>query len=178
MFSIYTVPSGPPQNLTGIAINSTAIALSWNAPRFENRNGVIRHYIVNVTEHQTGTTFGTVTTQMAIIFSSLHPYYTYVCTVYAVTIGAGPGAEPVSVTTMEDSKYNYYLDYTLCIQSPPLTSQLPSYSSQWSTKGPCRSSNFIISCETFLAATSFRATKRQNHSICCEYDQYRDWRRI
>ena len=78
--------------------------MSWNVPLFEDRNGVIRHYIVNVIERQTGTKSGTITTQLGITFSSLHPYYTYVCTVYAVTVGAGPGAEPVSVTTMEDSK--------------------------------------------------------------------------
>jgi len=58
-----------------------------------------------VTERETGSKFGAVTTQMGITFSSLHPHYTYVCTVYAVTIGAGPGAVPVNVTTMEDSKY-------------------------------------------------------------------------
>ena len=60
-------------------------------------------------ERQTGNKFGTITTQLGITFSSLHPYYTYVCTVYAVTVGAGPGAEPVSVTTFEDSKYSSVL---------------------------------------------------------------------
>ena len=100
----FIVPSGPPQNVSGRSINSTAIVLSWSSPQFEERNGAIRQYIVNVTERETGSEFGAVTTQMGITFSSLHPYYTYVCTVYAVTIGAGPGAEAVSITTMEDSK--------------------------------------------------------------------------
>ena len=87
-------------------------------------------------ERQTGNKFGTITTQLGITFSSLHPYYTYVCTVYAVTVGAGPGAEPVSVTTLEDGKYNYCIDYcTLCIQNSPLMSHLSSYSSQWCAKG-------------------------------------------
>ena len=83
--------------------------LSWGPPRFEDRNGAIRQYIVNVTELETGFKFGRVATQMMITLSSLHPYYTYVCTVYAVTIGAGPAAEPVSVTTFEDSKYSSVL---------------------------------------------------------------------
>ena len=103
-FYIYAAPSGPPQNVSGLSINATSIMLSWRAPRFEDRNGAIRHYIINVTELETRTKFGAITTQMAITFSSLHPYYTYLCTVYAVTIGAGPGAVPVNVTTMEDSK--------------------------------------------------------------------------
>ena len=83
--------------------------LSWGPPQFEHRNGAIRHYIVNVTEHETGSEFGAVATQMMITLSSLHPYYTYVCSVYAVTIGAGPAAEPVSVTTFEDSKCSFVL---------------------------------------------------------------------
>ena len=73
-------------------------------------NGVIRHYIINVTELETGSEFGAITIQMAITFSLLHPYYTYVCTVYAVSVGAGPGAEPVSVITMEDSKYSFSIE--------------------------------------------------------------------
>ena len=91
--------------------------LSWSPPQFEDRNGAIRHYIANVTEHETGSQFGAVTTQMGITFTSLHPYYMYVCAVYAVTIGAGPGAEPVSVTTMEDSKCSSVL---LCAQTQTL----------------------------------------------------------
>ena len=147
-FFIYAVPSGPPQNISGLSINSTAIALSWSAPRFEDRNGAIRHYTINVTEFETGFEFSAVTTQMGITFSSLHPYYTYVCTVYAVTIGAGPGAEPVSVTTMEDSKcFSAQAQTLLCMHSNlPLMSNLPSYSSQWCAKGSCCSSHFIISC--------------------------------
>ena len=107
---MYIVPSGPPQNVSGLSINSTAIMLSWSAPQFEDQNGAIRHYIINMTELETGSEFGAITTQMVITFSFLHPFYMYVCTVYAVTIGAGPGAEPVSVTTMEDSKYLFRLE--------------------------------------------------------------------
>ena len=87
------------------------IALSWSAPLFEDCNGVIRHYIVNVTELETGYEFGEVTTHMARTYSSLHPYYTYEFSVYAVTVGAGPAAEPVRVTTMEDSRHRHSLDY-------------------------------------------------------------------
>ena len=90
---------------------------SWSPPQFEDRNGAIQHYIVNLTERETESEFGAVTTQMGITFSSLHPYYTYVCTVYAVTIGAGPGAEPVSITTMEDSKCSSVL---WCVQAQTL----------------------------------------------------------
>ena len=96
-----TVPSGPPQNVTGVPISSTAIALSWRAPLFEDRNGVIRHYRVNVTELPTLHELSQVTTHLDTVFSSLHPYYTYEFVVYTVTIGLGPGGG-TNITTLEE----------------------------------------------------------------------------
>ena len=87
-------------------ISSMAVALSWSAPLFEDRNGVIRHYAVNVTELETGYEFGELTPHMTITFFSLHPYYSYQFTVYAVTVGAGTASEPVRITTMEDGKHH------------------------------------------------------------------------
>jgi len=101
-----TVPAGPPQNVSGIAISSTAIALSWRAPLFEDRNGVIRNYIVNVTELETLNEFSQATTHLEIVLSTLHPHYTYECAVFAVTIGPGPGGA-ANVTTLEEGTLQY-----------------------------------------------------------------------
>ena len=46
-------------------------------------------------EQETGTVFYNITTSISIIISNLHPYYTYKCTVSAVTIGNGPVASLV-----------------------------------------------------------------------------------
>ena len=101
-----TVPAGPPQNVSGIPISSTAILLSWRAPLFEDRNGVIRHYIVNVTELETLNEFSQVTTHLEIVLSTLHPHYTYECAVYAVTVGPGPGSA-ANITTLEEGILHY-----------------------------------------------------------------------
>ena len=46
-------------------------------------------------EQETGTLFYSITPSMSIVVSTLHPYYTYKCTVSAVTIGNGPVASLV-----------------------------------------------------------------------------------
>ena len=174
----HAVPSGPPQNVSGVSISSTAIALSWSAPLFEDRNGVIRHYIVNVTELETGYEFGEVTTHMARTYSSLHPYYTYEFSVYAVTVGTGPAAEHVRVTTMEDSKHsNGWTMYPLNVLHK-LTFHSLSCSSQWNTKESCCCSYFIIACSPHMAAPDSRTTEWHHPSICCERYCISNWRRI
>ena len=175
----HAVPSGPPQNVSGVSISSTAIALSWSAPLFEDRNGVIRHYTVNVTEFETGYEFGEVTTHMARTYSSLHPYYTYEFSVYAVTVGAGPAAEPVRVTTMEDSKHNGSCTTATALNLlHKLTSHSLPCSSQWNTKESCSCSYLIITCSPHMAAAGSRTTKWDYLSICRECYCIRNWRRI
>ena len=71
-------------------ITSTSFYLSWNDLPSEYQNGLIRYYIVNITELDTGIvlTYTTTTTDFTAQF--LHPYYYYMCSVSAVTISPGP----------------------------------------------------------------------------------------
>ena len=71
-----------PINFTGIAVNSTAIYLSWSLPPAQGIN--VELYIVEVDELETNRdwTFYAVETHATVI--SLHPYYTYVCKVAVV----------------------------------------------------------------------------------------------
>ena len=48
---------------------------------------------ITILEQETGNVFYSITP--SIVVSSLHPYYTYKCTVSAVTIGNGPVASLV-----------------------------------------------------------------------------------
>ena len=75
----------------------------WEPP--EDPNGYIREYRVNVTEVETGRMFQLITNTTGITIGSLHPYYTYNCTVSAVTIGPGPFSTVITVRTAEDGKY-------------------------------------------------------------------------
>ena len=99
----HLVPSAPPNNVTGFVINSTSISLSWEPPADEELNGLLREYQVDITEVETGTTFqlSTLATETTIIISSLHPYYNYLCSVSAVTIGLGPFSQILTFLTLQ-----------------------------------------------------------------------------
>lgn len=64
--------------------------MQWAPPNENGINGIIQYYNITVNELETG--FITVYTTSLLYFpvSNLHPFYTYKCTVAAVTIGVGP----------------------------------------------------------------------------------------
>ena len=74
----------------------------WDELPSEDKNGIIRYYLVNVTETNTGHHYQTTSTTTDIALSNLHPYYTYSITVAAYTIEEGPFSTPVSFTTLQD----------------------------------------------------------------------------
>ena len=104
MFS-HLEPDAPPQNLNGSTVNSTSLFLSWELPPSEQQNGIIRQYLVNVSELETGSGIELSTTDTNIIVSDLHPFYHYECNVSAVTIGAGPYTLPITIQTLQAGMY-------------------------------------------------------------------------
>lgn len=57
-----------------------------------------------------------------IVLTNLHPYYTYIISVAAYTITAGPFSDPVSVTTVQDSKIHIYTNYPIFLSVVPSSS--------------------------------------------------------
>ena len=101
LFNMYAVPSGTPTNVQGVAISSTSIRLTWEPPRPEDQNGVIQGYNITIIEVVTGSTmYFRNGMNFILTVNSLHPYYTYQCSVSAETIGPGPAAK-VRVTTQQ-----------------------------------------------------------------------------
>lgn len=89
-----------------MALNSSAIHLQWGQPPTEHHNGLIVLYTIICSELESDgavTEHTSVTTNKTII--GLHPFYTYNCSVSAVTVSQGPFSASVSVTTMEDGMY-------------------------------------------------------------------------
>ena len=84
------------------ALSSSSLMLTWLPPPPGSHNGIIREYRINITEIQTGNTFLLSSTSLTIAVTSLHPYYTYECTVSAYTVATGPFTEPTIITTPED----------------------------------------------------------------------------
>jgi len=62
---------------------------------------VIRHYLINVTEQETGRVLQLTSEETDITIGSLHPYYTYHCAIAAVTVAEGPFIT-ITVRTKED----------------------------------------------------------------------------
>ena len=105
-FSVFhvIVPIAGPTNVSGTAIDSETIFLTWNPLPFDQQNGFIHYYIVNVTELDTGYDFVQIATGTELIVYSLHPYYTYVFEISAVTVDEGPFSAPIAVQTQQDGK--------------------------------------------------------------------------
>ena len=77
VLSHFEGPDSPPKNFTAFAISSRSAHLSWLPPPREHRNGLIRHFWINITEINTGRKFERTLFSTATVLSSLHPYYTY-----------------------------------------------------------------------------------------------------
>lgn len=101
------VPTGVPLNVSGSAINSTAIVINWKLPAPEDRNGNITGYSLIIEEVDTNvtTTYNTVLTQLIVAF--LQPYSDYKCQIAAETsVGTGPYGDAITIRTLPDGKLN------------------------------------------------------------------------
>ena len=80
-------------------ITSTSFYLSWSEPPPADQNGLIRQYLVNITELDTGSVFSYIATNTEFTAVFLHPYYYYTCSVSAVTVSAGPYSSSQTIRT-------------------------------------------------------------------------------
>ena len=97
-------PSGPPQNLSVVTVNSRTLLLSWDPPIPEEQNGIIEQYIVTVSSTEEEDSYQLETNFTELKITELHPHYTYSLTVAAVTIATGPFCEPQTTTMPQDGK--------------------------------------------------------------------------
>ena len=99
-------PTLAPEGVVLTAIDSRTLLLSWMPPPFEHQNGIIREYRVNITERETGMAYHLTTAATSLTVPSLHPFYTYNCTVAAFTIAEGPYSFEVNITMPEDGTFS------------------------------------------------------------------------
>ncbi len=99
-------PEAPPILITQNNVLSRSVDLSWAAPRSDLQNGVIRYYIIEAYENDTGNTltYQTPSDQTRFVLSNLHPYYTYTVRIRAVTVSSGPLSVSFTVNTPQDCK--------------------------------------------------------------------------
>ena len=101
-----TAPTGVPQNVAAVAVSSSSIRFTWAAPFPEEQNGIIRAYNITITERETEIIlfYETEGTATLLIVNSLHPFYSYRCSIAAVTVALGPAAV-VDVQTLPEGTY-------------------------------------------------------------------------
>jgi len=95
-------PTAPPEDLLAVSLDSRTLLISWQPPAEEDRNGIIRRYVTNVTELDTGTNFEMESTNTEITLQNLHPFYQYSCSVAAETVALGPSTPVLTIEMPED----------------------------------------------------------------------------
>lgn len=104
----YTVPGAPPRNVTGRAISTTAIEVSWEPPPNESTNGKIIYYKLHVVETGRSDSEALLVRLSNTTFTldELRKWTTYRIWVAAGTsVGDGPPSYPITVRTYEDGMY-------------------------------------------------------------------------
>ena len=98
----FSAPSAPPVNLSVEEILSHSVSLSWGSPDEELLNGELTYYILHVFEQDTNSSRELTSPVESTVLDFLHPFYTYVLHVAAVTVLPGPYSSSIVVTTLED----------------------------------------------------------------------------
>ena len=119
----FIAPSGPPRNLQAVVTDSRSMFITWEPPVPEERNGILRQYVITLMSVETDEIVTTSSIGTSVTVSGLLPFTTYRCRVAAQTIATGPTSEAVLARTFEDSKYSCnrlavdkYLHFILCKQ--------------------------------------------------------------
>ena len=109
-------PNSSPGEVAATAASSKNISVSWNPVTPDDRNGIIKGYIVNYQALPGGDIipkFRNITSaqqneKQTVILEDLNEFTNYSITVLAFTIiGNGPASSAQVVETLEDSKFNF-----------------------------------------------------------------------
>ena len=100
---VFLAPTGQPLNLSVFSNSSTSIYVTWEAPDYYLRNGIIERYIIFYNA-STGENKNITTNQTFYMFENFKKYTNYTFAVQAVNqIGKGPFMY-ITEQTMEDGK--------------------------------------------------------------------------
>ena len=107
-------PSASPLNLLESKLSSRSFYLEWEPPLFEDINGILRKYIINITDENRGTSFTLESYNTSAELYGLLPHTTYFVSVSAFTVDEGPHSPVIVIKTLEESESWYRLMYTGC----------------------------------------------------------------
>lgn len=105
---ILSAPSSAPLNVREDVFSQTTATVLWDPPTLSDRNGLIRHYHIELMEvggAGTVKNFTTLGHTQMYVFDFLHPGQTYRVSIAAETVDVGPSSEPVEFSTLDDGRY-------------------------------------------------------------------------
>ena len=107
LFPLSPAPSSSPVGIIVSNVTSRDFSTQWLPPVPSGRNGVIRGYTVVLTNEVTGLTASLAlgANETSLGFWDLHPAYTYILSIAALTVSQGPFSDPTRVLMAEDGKY-------------------------------------------------------------------------
>ena len=107
---VHAVPSGPPQNFQSSEVSSRSITFTWDPPLFEDQNGVITGYIINVTEIEMEESFELFSDSESLTADFVRPFSSYLFKIAGQTaVGTGTFSDPITIMTLEDGRNSLYL---------------------------------------------------------------------
>ena len=84
---------------------SRSILLSWQPPAYQDRNGIITGYVIELSRSQEILTFQTENKTLLIDERVIKPFTQYTCRIAASTTpGVGPYSEQIRIYTPEDGE--------------------------------------------------------------------------
>lgn len=101
-YNLYLAPSSSPTHVRLTSVSSDTFTLYWDPPPYEYQNGVIQYYNICVVEVESGLVSHYISYTFYLSLSSLHPAYTYYCSIAAYTVALGPFSIDFNVTTDEE----------------------------------------------------------------------------
>ncbi len=106
-------PSTPPAQFEASDISPTSAFLTWSPPSYDEQNGIIVLYVINVTVVNMGERFQLTSETNFLEVTTLRPFSTYLCVIAAATsVGLGPFSTSVTVETPEDGEWHWFRNVT------------------------------------------------------------------
>ena len=105
--SLFSAPSGSPDNARAVTNSSTSIILHWTPPKPAEQNGEIISYTIyaNSSDRSLVKLLNVTGNTTVLAVSGLQPYTDYLFMIQAVTVGGrGPYSHPVTNKTFEAGK--------------------------------------------------------------------------
>jgi len=99
-----TAPTGAPANLMITGTTTTSLSLSWGSPPTDQQNGAIRHYMVLIMDVTNQTSWDIRVNGTTTTITGLNPFFTYNCSVAAITVATGPASFSVVITLPQSGR--------------------------------------------------------------------------